>query len=149
MRTGWIGRIIEILFYTAAMGAFAIFMAWSFEGAGPRETASLFVSPTEVPQGGELTVEVKAKVEKDCRVTIERAVIDVEGTVRPSVPIESFEEAGTAALIATSFVPSAATPGPAFYRVILRWQCNPLQEFWPRIEQLPDLPFLITEAPAQ
>lgn len=141
----WLKRILEVLFYAVTMTVFALVLAWHFDG-DPREMAVRTVMTPMVEQGGELAVKVAAVMDQRCTVIVERSIIDSEGTVRIAEPVESVREPGTSILIARSIVPSASAPGPARYRVTMNWVCNPLQELWPRVEQLPDLPFEIVAA---
>lgn len=144
----WLRYGFVVTFYTVSMVVFALVLAWHFDG-DPREIDVRTVLTPVVEQGGELAVRVVATMDRRCTVTVERAIIDNEGTMREAVPVESVREPGTSTLIVKSIVPSASVPGPdARYRVKLSWICNPLQEIWPRVEQLPDLPFEIVAAPS-
>lgn len=137
--------MVEGAFYIVTMTFVALLLAWHFDG-DPREIAVRTVLTPIVEQGGVISVKVVATMDQRCLVTIERAVIDSERTLRLAEPVESVREPGTSELIVRAIVPSASKPGPADYRVTMNWQCNPLQKIWPRVEQLPDLSFEIVAA---
>jgi hypothetical protein len=140
----WFRLVLVVAFYAASIAMFGLFLVWQLDG-DPRKTAIRTVVTPNVEQGGDLMLRVAAIMDQTCAVNVRRAIVDSEGTLHLSVPVIDTREAGTAITTIRSTVPSGAAPGPAYYRVTLEWQCNPLQRLWPRIEQLPDLPFTIIE----
>jgi hypothetical protein len=110
------------------------------------------VIPPEVQAGDQITVEWQMKINRVCPGYIAREVVDSQNVlwnydVQPSVRREQqFDVSGIPRLtkLRRSFViPEQAAPGPARYRSLACYVCNPIQQLWPICTRTPDVEFSI------
>lgn len=108
--------------------------------------------PHEVKAGDQITVEWQMRVNRVCPGYIAREIVDSQNVlwnydVQPSIRREQqFDVAGAPRLtrLRRSFtIPEQAAPGPARYRSLSCYICNPIQQLWPVCIRTPDVNFTI------
>lgn len=104
-----------------------------------------FIVPPVAAPGELVTVTWRTHVERSCTGTVHRKLIDSQGVVWDFEPTEtaSFESRTHVQLSRDFKVPYAVAYGVTKYRVVIRWVCNPLHNWWPVVVQTPVLFFTI------
>lgn len=108
------------------------------------EAATPIVSP-----GGELRIEYTLERRRSCEVWSDRFVVDAR-KVRfelPDLNIKAGLPLGPDHYIVPVEVKPEAAPGPAFYRTVTSYRCNPLQWIFPINGGTRDIPFIIRAPP--
>ncbi|MGU3495947.1 hypothetical protein ACLBXM_18045 [Xanthobacteraceae bacterium A53D] len=108
-------------------------------------TSSQVLTPQVAP-GDALKVEVEILRTRRCETTVDRIVFDAAGARHVLEPVQ-FSSAGGgrgeeryANLIP---IPKDAAPGPARYRSIATYRCNPLHQPWPIVGEPREVAFEI------
>lgn len=98
-----------------------------------------------VPAGGELRVEYTLERRRSCAVQSDRFIIDAQ-KVRfelPDLSIRAGLPLGPDHYVVPVDVKPEAAPGPAFYRTVTNYRCNPLQWIFPLAGGTRDIAFII------
>lgn len=112
----------------------------------PVTVLSRRVLTPEVEPGGVLRIAYSIERSKACRTLAERLIIDADGTrhILPDLDFEALGNPGSDDFVSQVGVPINAAPGPAKFRAVTSYACNPVQRFiWPITVVAPDQNFVI------
>lgn len=157
-RIARMGRFLQVVFVAAfmfvSMGGTAVFVYWLTEPGATsyigREVQTPYVRP-----GGYFILSVKVYRSKSCDSIVRRYVYDSTKREFPYKP--DWRQANSADQRAGVYemnpvkltIPDEMAPGPAQFRAVIDWECNPVQRIWPNRVQLPDVPFIVLPAPGK
>ncbi|UHD45336.1 hypothetical protein LUX29_20465 [Aureimonas altamirensis] len=121
-------------------------MPWLYWAIVDRRPAADQVSEVisdHVEQGGFLEIRYSLTWTANCQITAFRYVIDEMQVEWPISPQERVVEPGPSQFTIRVPIPLAASPGDALYRGTIRYECNPVQRFFPLEQQLRERRFKI------
>jgi hypothetical protein len=135
-----------LLFIAGSIPVLTSLAVYWYNEAPPVSYSRREILTPSVPPGGPLMVKISAELTKDCVATSHRTIVDAAGVETDYAPVT---RPAVTDFVVTIQVPLGATPGPAKYRSIVEWNCNPVQAWYPRTIYLPELPFTVEPAPQQ
>lgn len=137
MKKQWIfGSIIALLL------GFLSFMV--FDSAPPYEWDGGEVHPDPAPDGAQISVCWKLRINRICPGTIQRQIIDSRAEVHNYDPVLAAAKEDVSAHFCVTFaLPLGLPRGPAKYRVHAAYACNPLQYVWPIRVTTPEITFTL------
>lgn len=109
---------------------------WTQDRAEPVTIMSATIEKDDVKPGEFFRIRYVIKRHRICRVHLENVMYDGTRT-RFTMPDEDFEQSpgviGDDNFAIAVFIPNEASPGPASYRGIRSYYCNPVQKWfdWP------------------
>lgn len=110
------------------------------------------IYPIDPKPGDQLTVEWTMKTSRVCSGWVQREIIDSQGVIcnydkQPAIrrdQLSAQQKDWKGDRLSRSFPLCArAAPGPARYRALTCYECNPLQHWWPICVRTPDIGFEI------
>ncbi len=107
----------------------------------PVSSSKLDVLTPEVAPGQDFKMHVSSEITKKCKGTIWRSIIDSAGVQTNYKPVPRPDDPDFSVSLT---VPLGAAPGPATYQSRIEWECNYVQELWPRVVLLRRALFTIT-----
>ncbi len=135
--------VMVILF----MGALSGTAGWMLtDRAYPTDILEARVLTREVSIGEELKVKYKVDRKRFCQTVVQRWIFDYNN-FRYSLETKASMTPGPLGLdeyVIKVPLPEGISIGEARFRVILVFQCNPIQYFWPLVLNIPDMPFRVT-----
>lgn len=138
-----------VTFSTAGVVGITLGM-WAIEREPSTVMRRMEVVTPEVQPGGRLRIHYYVTRYKDCMIRIDRSIHDSQ-KVRYVLPDLDFTKApgpiGEDDYVSETVIPNTLAEGPAYYRAITRYQCNPLHRFWPIVTGPTDLHFIIKGEP--
>jgi hypothetical protein len=138
-----------IAFATVAAAASALGFMW-LDTQPPTVVLKMEILNEPVRPGGELKIKYTVYRLRSCETSIDRLLFDHE---KQRVILEdlTFNGApgplGESNYVAQVPIPRSFATGPATYRVVSRYVCNPLQRIWPIVTINPDVNFEVAGEP--
>ena len=110
------------------------------------------ITPADPAPGDWITVDWKLTVHRVCHGWVQREIVDSQGVIcnydkQPAIRRDqlSNQQMGSPPDRLNRSFPlcDRAAPGPARYRALTCYQCNPLQKWWPICVRTPNIQFTI------
>lgn len=124
---GWIA-ILSLTFWSGMLGL------WTAARDTPTVIVSATAEPDVVRAGEDLQIRYLIDRRESCPSTLERMVVD-SAKVRFLLDDIDYKAApgplGRDEVVIRVPVSPTAAPGPAVYRAIVAYYCNPVHHFWP------------------
>lgn len=136
--------LIGMAFFAALVGF------WISDRDPPTTIRSVVVDESHaVVPGGTLRVEYTVKRRRSCSVILEQILFDAKKT-RYIMPEQKYTIEpglnGDEEFVLPIPIPEGFTPGPARFRAIRTYACNPIHAwFWPVVLQSSDVDFTVKE----
>lgn len=138
-----IWKALSVIGFAGTAGLLGV---WAGDREPPTVSADLRPVSVEVPPGGELKVRYTVFRTRSCPLRVERMLFDSTGT-RYILPSTEFSSApgplGNDSYISMVPLPINISPGPARYRAITIYKCNPIHSIWPIVAQAQDVEFMV------
>lgn len=124
---------IPVLMAAGALGGYLGFLVADREL--PLQILDMKPTVERVSPGDTLRVQYQVFRYRDCRMHVTRLIFDSERTMHviAELDLPSGLPLGNDFLTTPVPVPLTATKGPAKYRIIVSYACNPLQRLWPLV----------------
>lgn len=126
----------------------ALFVAWfcwmAFDNTAPYAWEGGEVHPDPAPDGAQVSIHWKMRINRVCPGIIQRQIIDAREVIHnyDPVPAASGRDVSTDFWV-TFKLPMGMPPGPSKYRVHASYYCNPLQFIWPLHITTPEIVFTL------
>lgn len=125
---------------------------WTADRTPPTDMIERIVETPQVPQGGTLRVRAVFVPTKNCQIHADRFLIDRTDAIFPILPPTDFAAGNAAIGLEESYVTRVHIPkemalGPATYRAITTYWCNPIHHIWPITREPQDVRFEVVEGP--
>ena len=138
----------RLLKATAALASFlfvapATYMA--FDNEMPYTYLDGVIIPDHAPDGAQVTVDWRIKVNRLCRGAVQRVIVDARGVAHTydATPAALSVDPKAEHLLRTFTLPLGMPEGETKYRANVCYICNPLQVFWPLCLTTPEIRFHI------
>lgn len=145
MNRNWIAGAVTILFVAPVL--------WMAMDRQPPYTGHVGrLIPPDPRPGDPVSVEWKLTIHRVCDGWVQREVIDSQGVIcvyerQPAIRRDQLfgqQKGSEADRLNRQFrICERAATGPARYRAITCYECNPLQRWWPVCTRTPDINFTI------
>lgn len=119
----------------------------ALDRAPPYERVRGFIYPSNAKAGERVAIHWDGDRKRSCFGVVNRTIVDSHGVVYAFEAVAAvYADVKPGMQLAREFsLPAQISPGPAVYRAITRYVCNPVQNFWPIFVQGPDVHFNIAE----
>lgn len=123
---------------------------WVQDDVAPTTILRAEVIPLKPYPGGEVHIRYFIRRYRSCNTRVERTLYDAK-QLRIPLPERSFSASpgpvGDDSYVVSVPLMASISPGPATYRIITTYICNPFHNIWPIVVTSPDVHFTIREAP--
>jgi len=133
-----------------AVGFFAPVLWMALDRVPPYERLSGTIKPDYPTPGSNIEIEWEIKTLRACipsaRLSVRRQIVDAKGTVWNFDPTTSvyYDETTRGRQINRSIsLPRGVATGPATYRSMACFSCNPIHALWPVCVDKPEITFTI------
>lgn len=137
-------HVIPALFAVFCIGPIAYL---ALDRASPYDRQFGYILPSNPKAGDRVAVHWTGERKRSCFGVVHRQIVDSHGVVYAFEAVTAVyaEARPTIQLVREFSLPAQISAGPAVYRSVTRFVCNPIQNFWPIIIAGPDVLFNIAE----
>lgn len=142
-----IGQNIAAAIFAVTVAGTPVY--WVLDRQPPVEVFSTKVLTPTVMQGGDLLISYDFDRKRVCNTTVQRSLFDGANVEFDYVPDtrDAFGPIQHDTTVSKVQIPTGASPGPARFRSVVSYRCNPLHWWFPVIVVTADQSFEITEKP--